>query len=423
MDKSNLATGSVSAWPKGLVLLAIAALAAAVLWGTGTTVVQADPPTFDSHTTAFLNTAGADDSLTIDVPNTAQAGDLLVAVVCVDDNHAIAADPDWTLLDSAQLADVSVGVWYQIVGAGTDASYAFTWTGDEEATGSIMLFTDVDADPIGVHAEATGDSNIATAPAITTTADDALALRLACWGGPGVTLDSFPAEHTVIFSLESSNAAGATTAAGAFEVAATAGDVGTAAFDMDGNVQANQGWISYSIEILPFVPPTPTPTATNTATATNTPGPGTPTNTPGAGTPGAGTPTNTPGAGTPGAGTPTNTPVGGAVAATQTAQAGPPHLGAIVGAGRQATATPRPAQQQPSTAGAISPPRTGDGGLVEQSRGLDAVVLVLLTISVTSAGLALSRKLSRQQRGKIAIDCRRGPAQSCRPSLYLPPDP
>jgi hypothetical protein len=389
MDKSNLATGSVSAWPKGLVLLAVAALAAAVLWGAGAVVVQADPPAFDSLDTTIVAVAGT--SITLDTPAAAADGDLLVAVVCVRDSKTITPDPDWTIIDGSAVTDVTAGVWYQTFETGTtDASYNFTWTGNAQATGAMLLFTDVDtSDPIGDTAGTSGNTNTPTSPAMITTVDDALVLRLFCAEGSGLALQNHPpAGHAAIFAIESSNSANATTSGGVYETEENFNtDVGTAVFDLAGGSATD--WHAFSIEIKPFVPPTPTPTATNTATATatKTTGAGTPTNTPVA------TATKTTDAGTP-VGTATQT-TGGPAAATQTAQAGPPHLGAIIGAGRQATATPRPAQQQPSTAGAISPPRTGDAGLVEQSRGLDAVVLVLLTISVTSAGLALSRKLSR----------------------------
>jgi hypothetical protein len=100
--------------------------------------------------------------------------------------------------------------------------------------------------------------------------------------------------------------------------------------------------------------------------------------------------------------TTTTTPVGTATATatatvTPTSTQGPPHLGAIIGAGPRATATPQPtkAAQQPSTAAPIQPPRTGDGGLVEQSRGLDAAVVALLLVSATSAGLAVTARRIR----------------------------
>jgi hypothetical protein len=130
-------------------------------------------------------------SLPISTP-TVNAGDLLIAAVATDEDTSatLSAPSSWTSitsLDSSSSA-VTLGAWWKIATATEPASHTFTWTGGQQAYGWIMRFTGHNsASPInGMPSIWGGSSSTPTSPAITTTVNNCLILRLGAFDGNDV---------------------------------------------------------------------------------------------------------------------------------------------------------------------------------------------------------------------------------------------
>ena len=149
--------------------------------------------------------AGTDgSSLTIAAPASTSAGDLLVAAVATDgDTSASLAPPGgqgWTEIDITDNGnEVTLGAWWKLAGA-SEPSQQFTWSGAEQAYAWTMRFTGHDStDPIDVSNGSNTTSSSPTSPAVTTTVDSALILRLGAFDEDDITLDA-PGltDHTAI---------------------------------------------------------------------------------------------------------------------------------------------------------------------------------------------------------------------------------
>jgi hypothetical protein len=122
-------------------------------------------------------------SVTVSPPAATSAGDLLVAAVATDGDTASSLAPpggqDWTEIDLNDNGnEVTLGVWWKIAGA-SEPSHQFTWTGAQTADAWIMRFTGHDAtDPIDAFATSNTTSSSPTSPAVTSTVNNALILRL-----------------------------------------------------------------------------------------------------------------------------------------------------------------------------------------------------------------------------------------------------
>jgi hypothetical protein len=138
---------------------------------------------------------GSDNSsITIPTPDTNE-GDLLIAAVATDgDTSSSLAPPsgqDWTQIDvSSCNSEVTLGAWWKLAGASEPADHQFTWTGSEQAYGWMMRFTGHDPnDPIDSYSSY-GESSITPAsPAVTTTVDNCLILRLGAFDDDDITID------------------------------------------------------------------------------------------------------------------------------------------------------------------------------------------------------------------------------------------
>ena len=131
-------------------------------------------------------------SLAVSIPAGTSSGDLLIAAVAMDGSAGSStlttAAAGWTLIDRGDNgAAVTLGVWWKIAGA-SESAPTFTWTGgNEQAYGWIMRFTGHNAaNPINAS-YMDGQKNITpTSPAVTTTADNCLILRLGAFDGNDV---------------------------------------------------------------------------------------------------------------------------------------------------------------------------------------------------------------------------------------------
>lgn len=158
-----------------------------------------------------------DTSITILTPDTNE-NDLLIAAVATDgDTSASLAPPageDWTEINIDDYSSaVTLGAWWKYAGASESSSHKFTWIGDEQAYGWMMRFTGHDStDPINDYLANGESSSSPTSPAVTTTVDNCLILRLGAFDDDDITEDDPGLSgHTAITMDESASSAGAVT--------------------------------------------------------------------------------------------------------------------------------------------------------------------------------------------------------------------
>ena len=150
--------------------------------------------------------AGSDTtSITVSTPSGASEGDLLIAAVATDgDTSASLAPPGgegWTEIDIGDYAiEVTLGAWWKLADASESLSHQFTWSGSEQAYAWMMRFTGHDAtDPINVWATDGESGSTPTSPAVTTTVDGCLILRLGGFDDGDITVDDPGlSDHTAI---------------------------------------------------------------------------------------------------------------------------------------------------------------------------------------------------------------------------------
>ncbi len=130
-------------------------------------------------------------SITISTPDTNQ-GDLLIAAVATDgDTSSSLAPPGgegWTEIDIDDCSNaVTLGAWWKLAGA-SEPNHTFTWSGAEQAYGWMMRFIGHDStNPIDA-CSVNCDSDVApTSPAVTTTVDNCLILRLGAFDDDDVS--------------------------------------------------------------------------------------------------------------------------------------------------------------------------------------------------------------------------------------------
>ena len=142
-------------------------------------------------------------------------GDLLIAAVATDgDTSGSIAAPvgqGWTLIDrGAYSGAATLGAWWKLAGTSESASHQFTWSGSEQAYGWMMRFTGNNStNPINTSATAGQTSITPASPAVATTVDNCLILRLGAFDNDNITVDSpgltTPVSHTPITMDRSSN--------------------------------------------------------------------------------------------------------------------------------------------------------------------------------------------------------------------------
>ncbi|MDD5328002.1 MAG: LamG domain-containing protein [Phycisphaerae bacterium] len=135
-------------------------------------------------------------------------GDLLITAVATDGDTTLSLVPvnaGWTLisLDDYDGA-VTLGVWYKIVGSSEPSYHPFTWSGSRQAYGWMMRFTGHNpVKPINAHSVGGESSITPTSPAVTTTVNNCLILRLGAFDDDDVVTTPEPGnpgllDHTAI---------------------------------------------------------------------------------------------------------------------------------------------------------------------------------------------------------------------------------
>ena len=160
--------------------------------------------------------AGSDTtSITISTPSGTNKGDLLIAAVATDDDTssslAAPGGEGWTLIERGTYSSaVTLGAWWKLAGASESESHQFTWTGDEPAYGWMMRFTGQNSDdPIDGFSASGELSSTPTSPAVTTTVENCLILRLGGFDDDDITVDNPGLSgHTAITMDESASSGG-----------------------------------------------------------------------------------------------------------------------------------------------------------------------------------------------------------------------
>jgi hypothetical protein len=187
-------------------------------------------------------------SITISTPNDTSVGDLLIAAVATDgDTSASITEPEgqgWTLIDrGACSSEVTLAAWWKLAGASEPATHTFTWTGAaEQAYGWMMRFTGQStANPINAYSTYGESSITPTSPAVTTTVDNCLILRLGAFDGNDITVDNPGLSgHTAITMDKSAGSADCGTVSGGagYVKQSSAGSSGTSNFSLGSSNEA-----------------------------------------------------------------------------------------------------------------------------------------------------------------------------------------
>ncbi len=197
-------------------------------------------------------------SIDVPIPCGTSNGDLLVVAVATDGNTAASISPPggegWTLIDvGAYNNEVTLAVWWKLAGASESATHQFTWSGTQQVYAWMMRFTGHDAAaPIHVVAAAEdGNNSTPTSPAVTTTVDNTLIVRMGAFDEDDVTIDSPGLSgHTAITMDESDPASGTVSGGAGYVVQATAGSSGTSTFSLTDTEQSR----TVTIAIAPVQP-------------------------------------------------------------------------------------------------------------------------------------------------------------------------
>jgi len=189
-------------------------------------------------------------STAINTPPGTSAGDLLIAVVVVDGNDPISAPGGWNEISMGVSGNrVAVGVWWKVAGSSEPTSHAFTWSDTEQSFGWIMRFTGHDpSNPIDGSASGNGTSSSPVSPAITTSIDNTMILRIGGFDDDDVTVgDTGLSGHQTIVMDENKNGGGTVSGGSGYVIQASAGDSGTTNFSLNNNEQ----WWAVTIGIAP----------------------------------------------------------------------------------------------------------------------------------------------------------------------------
>ncbi len=160
-----------------------------------------------------------DTSITISMPDTNE-GDLLIAAVATDGDTSTSLAPvggSWVGVVYDYSNQVTLGAWYKLANASEPNSYRFIWTGGQKAYGWIMHFTGHDpANPINAYSIFGQSSSTPISPAVTTTVNNCLILRLGAFDNDDITEGVTGLTGTTI-TMTDSGSSGATLFSDGFE--------------------------------------------------------------------------------------------------------------------------------------------------------------------------------------------------------------
>ncbi|MCA9296601.1 MAG: prepilin-type N-terminal cleavage/methylation domain-containing protein [Phycisphaerales bacterium] len=199
----------------------------------------------------FTEAKAPSDVKTLDIPvPTTVEGDLLIATLAVDGSESPAADAGWTeILNTNSSGKVSYAVWWKLAEASEPATYTFTWSGNEQAYGTMLRFEGHDpAAPIETSDVNTGKSFNPSVPAVTTMHDGALILRIGAFEDNSVTVgdSGMVGYDTIHMDFSAVSASGCSNGA-AWTLQSLAGGTGSTQFVLN----ANKQFVTATILIAP----------------------------------------------------------------------------------------------------------------------------------------------------------------------------
>jgi len=154
-------------------------------------------------------------SITISTPTDVNEGDLLITAVATDGDTASSLAPPggegWTEINVGDYSSaVTLGAWWKLADASESGSHQFTWTGDQQAYGWMMRITGHDpTGPINDWAADGESSSAPTSPAVTSTVDGCLILRLGAFDDDDITVDDPGLSGHTAITMDSSSGGGA----------------------------------------------------------------------------------------------------------------------------------------------------------------------------------------------------------------------
>ena len=193
-------------------------------------------------------------SFALGVPAAVTAGDLLVAFVAKDGDSVVNTPAGWTSV-AARTMGTNQGylrIFTRIATGSEPANYTFSWAGGEAAYGAMMRYTGASGQVLS--AIAGGNNGNFIAPAINTTVNNSLILRIAGRDrdngstNPG-TIVSGADTHTGITQEPVGNGGNAMMGAAAYFNRAIAGSSNTGTFSGMGN---NDDWAAATLGIEPI---------------------------------------------------------------------------------------------------------------------------------------------------------------------------
>lgn len=188
-------------------------------------------------------------SITVAVPASVNAGDVLVAAVSLDDDTTINAPAGWTTVVQQSIGnnDGQLAVFFRVSDGAEPANYTFSWFDSEEAYAYMLRFTGASGQ--GVVGVSNGDFGAPTAPSINTLVNDTLVLRAVGWDDDDQSDDpaTITPGHINITQDASGTGNGTASGAAAYYIQATPGATGTASFEDSG-----EQWAAATIGIDPI---------------------------------------------------------------------------------------------------------------------------------------------------------------------------
>lgn len=213
------------------------------------------PVVYEAFTEAKMPYGGA--TLTVAKPAGTVEGELLIAAMAFDGNlteqsQLTAPGWDWVLLRT-QGTRVNLAVLSKIATASEPANYTFDWSSGDAAYMWIMRFNGQDpSNPIHDYTLHGGSSSTPTTPAVTTTVDGCLILRVAAFDDDDVD-EANPglAGHTLITMDESASGNNTTSGAAGYAILETAGTAPAANFSLTASEEYSAATIAIAPEVTP----------------------------------------------------------------------------------------------------------------------------------------------------------------------------
>jgi len=192
-------------------------------------------------------------SIAVPIPDGTSEGDLLIAAVATDDSTTFSTPgSDWKEIEyDSDSSEVTLGIWYKVAGGSEPGSYTFEWSGEQQAYGWMMRFTGhrpTNPIPPDWVESQSGYSQRPDCPAVTTTVDNCIILRLGAFDDDDIWRDyTGLSGHTTITIDESSRSGGTCSGGAGYKYQATAGD----SDDADFSLRRREEYVTVTFAIAP----------------------------------------------------------------------------------------------------------------------------------------------------------------------------